>query len=683
MADMQKLTAHLDRAAQPRLVLSLSEIEGIIGGPLPPSAHKYPTFWSNSEQNSYARSWLKAGYRVSRRGLPAGQVAFVRSLTEFPVADPLSRPAPAMGPRAVTRGKDGSEADVVLIGCVKTKADGPARARDLYTSPLFARRRAYAEHGGRPWFILSARHGLLRPDELIEPYDVALKDQPPAYRQAWGRWVVVRLEQELGPLTGRVMEVHAGSAYVEAIRDPLEGAGARMLVRLEGLRQGEQLAWYDDRPTHARAAEVSDPLDVVGGPVAVGAFDYRWPESVQHFEGGWEVRVSVGGVVRRIHHALGRKVVFGRDRRASVTWLDGQPVAEGTEAEDFATTRALCSLVKDETGRSVRAGTPPPAGYSGFPLVRFDEEVRGPYSQGAVAVKLAEDDVLGWARLVLARRGLLTRVPETLAPASVTEVAAPSVATASAAGRVVERLLRLGTERVTTERIPGPTFTPNEAANRFLMQDDFAFLVAVIFDQGIVAERAWEAPYLLHERLGHLDPGLLAHDLAGVRAAVGQRPMLHRFVENVPRWVCEAAKIVVDRYGGDAGRIWADEPTARELFARLDAFPGIGQKKAAMAVEILAEDRGVPVRELSGSDIAYDVHVRRVFLRTGLAQRDDVTHMLDVARRAHPERPGALDEPAWRVGRQWCHAGSPDCSACALGDVCPKLIDAAGGVKGV
>jgi hypothetical protein len=40
-----------------------------------------------------------------------------------------------------------------------------------------------------------------------------------------------------------------------------------------------------------------------------------------------------------------------------------------------------------------------------------------------------------------------------------------------------------------------------------------------------------------------------------------------------------------------------------------------------MAVEILARDLGIPLREMSGSDVAYDVHLRRVFLRTGLADK--------------------------------------------------------------
>src|SRR6266702_1972385 len=61
--------------------------------------------------------------------------------------------------------------------------------------------------------------------------------------------------------------------------------------------------------------------------------------------------------------------------------------------------------------------------------------------------------------------------------------------------------------------------------------------------------------------------------------------------------------------------------------------------------------RGVPVKNMERGDIAYDVHVRRVFLRTRLADRDDRNHMIAVARQLHPARPGALDLPAWRVGR--------------------------------
>ena len=63
--------------------------------------------------------------------------------------------------------------DLVILGCVATKRDEPAPARNLYISPLWERRRAYAEASGARWFIFSALYGMVEPDRVIEPYDVA------------------------------------------------------------------------------------------------------------------------------------------------------------------------------------------------------------------------------------------------------------------------------------------------------------------------------------------------------------------------------------------------------------------------------------------------------------------------------------------------------------------------------
>lgn len=241
---------------------------------------------------------------------------------------------------------------------------------------------------------------------------------------------------------------------------------------------------------------------------------------------------------------------------------------------------------------------------------------------------------------------------------------------------IVEAILRVASDAVPAETAP-PTLTDDPSANDFVLADPFAFLVGVIFDQQINFERAWAAPFELRRRLGHLDPARLVLEPDAVRNAVKSPPALHRYVENVPRWVVAAAKRVLDEYHGHAGRIWGDEPTAEELQARLRSFEGIGQKKSAMAVEILERDLGVPIRAMEGSDVAYDIHLRRVLLRTGLAEYDDPNHMLNVARTLNPDRPGALDEPAWRIGRLWCHAGVPDCPACPLKELCPQLIDRA------
>jgi endonuclease III len=99
-------------------------------------------------------------------------------------------------------------------------------------------------------------------------------------------------------------------------------------------------------------------------------------------------------------------------------------------------------------------------------------------------------------------------------------------------------------------------------------------------------------------------------------------------------------------------------------------------------VEILERELGVAIRDMQGSDIAYDVHVRRVFLRSGLARVDNRDHMIAVAREANPDRPGEIDMPAWWVGRTWCHPKLPRCSECPIAFACPQDINAANAVRG-
>jgi hypothetical protein len=71
-----------------------------------------------------------------------------------------------------------------LLGCVKEKAYEPRRSRDLYLSTLFEGRRAYVERSCDQWWILSAEHGLVSPDEGLAPYDLSLKNAGRATRRA-------------------------------------------------------------------------------------------------------------------------------------------------------------------------------------------------------------------------------------------------------------------------------------------------------------------------------------------------------------------------------------------------------------------------------------------------------------------------------------------------------------------
>ena len=48
-----------------RIILSYEELESILGFSLPTSAHNLPqSYWANTEYHTYAKSWLKLGYKA-------------------------------------------------------------------------------------------------------------------------------------------------------------------------------------------------------------------------------------------------------------------------------------------------------------------------------------------------------------------------------------------------------------------------------------------------------------------------------------------------------------------------------------------------------------------------------------------------------------------------------------------
>lgn len=125
---------------------------------------------------------------------------------------------------------------VGLVGCCSRKLDVPAPAERLYRSPLFVLCAAYARRHCDTWAILSAKHGLVRPLDLVEPYDLALSSLSAGERAAWADRVHFALRDWAAEL-GRVRFVAlAGATYRRALdRLPHEAPLARLGI-------GEQLA---------------------------------------------------------------------------------------------------------------------------------------------------------------------------------------------------------------------------------------------------------------------------------------------------------------------------------------------------------------------------------------------------------------------------------------------------------
>ena len=75
---------------------------------------------------------------------------------------------------------------IVLISCVKKKKATKDKAKNLYISSLFQKYWKYAQSlNSDKIFILSAKYGLLDPEQIIEPYDESLNNISSRNRKVW------------------------------------------------------------------------------------------------------------------------------------------------------------------------------------------------------------------------------------------------------------------------------------------------------------------------------------------------------------------------------------------------------------------------------------------------------------------------------------------------------------------
>jgi hypothetical protein len=87
---------------------------------------------------------------------------------------------------------------ICIVGCTAHKRDRPMRAESLYSSELFYKSRRYVQANFDAWFILSAKHGLVSPCEILAPYDRSLSSLSPDERRALAH----RVSQQADSLFG-------------------------------------------------------------------------------------------------------------------------------------------------------------------------------------------------------------------------------------------------------------------------------------------------------------------------------------------------------------------------------------------------------------------------------------------------------------------------------------------------
>lgn len=136
---------------------------------------------------------------------------------------------------------------IVLVGCGKEKRAVRSQAKDLYVGPLFKKARAFAESQGCEWRILSAKYGLVDPEEMIDPYDETMEKKTKLGRNLWN--ITVRNAVASRLLKSR--HVGGGKFFLEAAR----------FICLAG---EAYLGFFDIDPEMRKRCVIEKPMEGLG-----------------------------------------------------------------------------------------------------------------------------------------------------------------------------------------------------------------------------------------------------------------------------------------------------------------------------------------------------------------------------------------------------------------------------------
>ncbi len=123
-------------------------------------------------------------------------------------------------------------------------------------------------------------------------------------------------------------------------------------------------------------------------------------------------------------------------------------------------------------------------------------------------------------------------------------------------------------------------------------------LTGMLLDQQVPMETAFAGPRKIVERIGGIDPRLIAdYDPEAFAEVCAKTPAVHRFPGSMAKRVQDLAREVVDRYDGQTSRLWTDgDPDGAEVLRRLKALPGFGEQKAKIFLALLGKQYGVTPR---------------------------------------------------------------------------------------
>ena len=146
--------------------------------------------------------------------------------------------------------------DVAIVGCGRRKLDHAAPAEQLYCGSLFRASARWARTHAHRWCILSARHRVLAPEDIVEPYDYSMHDlqraKGPRFAPTPHELWITRCRADLMVAWGgarpwvqasdRVVLL-AGADYADPLVEWLEAWDVHIEQPLRGLGIGQRMRW--------------------------------------------------------------------------------------------------------------------------------------------------------------------------------------------------------------------------------------------------------------------------------------------------------------------------------------------------------------------------------------------------------------------------------------------------------
>jgi hypothetical protein len=145
---------------------------------------------------------------------------------------------------------------VAFIGCSKRKMAYETRVEEMYWPSQLFRGAVKVVKSHHPpydaWFVLSAKYGLLQPDDVIDPYDLTLKKMGVNARRAWAKMVLrqidnLRQDSSVFPSPITQATFYCGAAYREFLIPQLERGKVHCEVPIRGMTMGQQLKFYKEK----------------------------------------------------------------------------------------------------------------------------------------------------------------------------------------------------------------------------------------------------------------------------------------------------------------------------------------------------------------------------------------------------------------------------------------------------